>query len=88
MDEDGLQSIGSSTDSIKSYELLAETEEDAKKNCHLLYHAVAVASLHTCFYLQVVFYLCNTLQLMRKRKPKHKRQASVHCDRSSVIIGD
>jgi hypothetical protein len=83
MDEDDLQSIVSTTDSINSFELLAATEKDTKKNCHLLYNAVA--SLHTSFYLQVGFYLCNVLQLMWKRKPKCKRQANVHCDRESVI---
>jgi hypothetical protein len=62
MDEDDLQSNDSSTDSINSYELLAATVEDTKKNCCLLYHAVAVATLHTYFYLQAVFYLCNALQ--------------------------
>jgi hypothetical protein len=72
MDEDDLQSIVSTTDSINSYELLAATEEDMKKNCRLLYNAVAVASLHTSFYLQVVFCLCNAVQLMRKRKPKRR----------------
>jgi hypothetical protein len=56
MGEDDSQSTGSSIESTNSYELLAATGEDTTNNCHLLYNAIAVASLHSSFYLQVVYY--------------------------------
>jgi hypothetical protein len=50
MDEEDSQSIGSSSDSINSYD--AVFEEGLKTNAHSLYHAIAVASLCT-------FFICN-----------------------------
>ncbi len=85
MSDDGSVSNDSSAHSISSYELLAYQEEERKKKLHLIYDASVVASLHTSCFLQVLSYLINVLQLMRKRKPKHQHKANVHCDRASVI---
>ena len=85
MDEDDSQSNGSSTDTISSYELSSNKEEDTKKRYHLVSYAIAVASLHTSFYLRMLLYLINSLELIRKRKPKCKRKANVHRDWASVI---
>jgi hypothetical protein len=85
MSEDDSFSNDSSTHSISSFELLADHEEDRKKKCHLIYYTSVVASLHTRFFLQVLSYLINALQLMKKRKLKRQRKANVHCDQASVL---
>jgi len=85
MSEDDSFSNDSSTHSINSFQLLADHEEDRKKKCHLIYYASVVASLHTSYFLQVLSYLINMLQLMKKRKPKRQCKANVHRDWASVL---
>jgi len=78
-------SFGSSIHNVNSHELLDTKEHDKRKRFRQLSHAVAVASLHTSCYMQILLYLMSALQLMQKRKPNHKRKANVHHDHSSVI---
>jgi hypothetical protein len=83
MSDDDSLSNDSSTHSISSFELLAaDHEKGRKKKCHLIiYYASVVAALHTSFFLQVLSYLINALQLMKKENQR------VNAKPMCIVIG-